>query len=143
MVTGIAEDPATGYIWVVGQFTSIGGVAANYAAYWNGSTFVATTGLATASNGPIICGPDGRMYTTANAGLYVCNGTVWSLMAACNSTDLIYGLFSKNGLLYASGGFTSIGGINANRIAVWNGATWAPLGAGPSSGAIWKVAALR
>ena len=30
--------------------------------------------------------------------------------------------------LYAGGAFTRIGGINANRIAKWNGAAWSALG---------------
>src|SRR5262249_35018354 len=32
--------------------------------------------------------------------------------------------------LYAGGSFTSMGGVPANSIAKWNGATWSPLGTG-------------
>ncbi len=37
------------------------------------------------------------------------------------------------GNLYAGGTFTSIGGVTANRIAKWNGTTWAPLGNGTNA----------
>jgi hypothetical protein len=35
-----------------------------------------------------------------------------------------------NGVLYAGGGFTSAGGVLANRIARWDGASWTALGSG-------------
>ena len=34
------------------------------------------------------------------------------------------------GNLYAGGSFTMAGGVNANRIAKWDGAAWSPLGNG-------------
>jgi hypothetical protein len=42
--------------------------------------------------------------------------------------------------LFAGGGFTSIGGVTASRIAKWNGTQWIPLGAGTSS-AVYAMAA--
>lgn len=38
--------------------------------------------------------------------------------------------------LVVGGNFTSIGGVQANRIATWNGVQWSPLGLGASSGQI-------
>jgi trimeric autotransporter adhesin len=35
-----------------------------------------------------------------------------------------------NGSLIAVGNFTSIGGVNMNRVAAWNGSSWSPLGKG-------------
>jgi hypothetical protein len=46
-----------------------------------------------------------------------------------------------NGDLIAGGGFTTAGGTPANKIARWNGSTWAPLGSGVSGG-LSKVHAL-
>jgi hypothetical protein len=37
-----------------------------------------------------------------------------------------------NGDLIAGGGFTTAGGMSANRIARWDGSTWHPLGSGIS-----------
>jgi hypothetical protein len=39
-----------------------------------------------------------------------------------------------SGNLYAAGGFTTAGGIAANRIAKWNGTAWSSLGTGMNSG---------
>src|SRR3972149_6550920 len=39
-----------------------------------------------------------------------------------------------DGNLYAGGGFTTAGGTRANRIAKWDGTTWAPLGSGMDNG---------
>lgn len=43
----------------------------------------------------------------------------------CNALAL-----APDGTLYASGDFTTAGGISANHVAMWNGAAWAPLGSG-------------
>jgi hypothetical protein len=45
--------------------------------------------------------------------------------------------FDGSGNLYAGGGFDSIGGIQANSIAKWNGAIWTSLGSGVSNGSSW------
>lgn len=53
---------ANGYVYVTGDFTSIGGVAANRVAYWNGSTWNAMgTGL-NASGYAIFSASDGSVY---------------------------------------------------------------------------------
>lgn len=41
-----------------------------------------------------------------------------------------------NGDLVAGGGFTMAGGTPANRIALWDGETWSPLGSGIPDGAV-------
>jgi hypothetical protein len=43
-------------------------------------------------------------------------------------------LLDGDGNLIATGGFTSAGGVPANRIAMWNGSNWAPLGSGLNDG---------
>ena len=47
-----------------------------------------------------------------------------------------------SGGIFAGGGFTSIGGTAANRIARWNGTAWSALGTGISGGAFPTVNAL-
>jgi hypothetical protein len=44
--------------------------------------------------------------------------------------------------LYAGGTFNIAGGVAAERIAKWNGSSWAPLGSGVSGGASTNVMAL-
>ena len=45
--------------------------------------------------------------------------------------DLVFGL---DGSLYASGRFTTAGGVSANYIARWDGTSWHPLGTGIAGG---------
>lgn len=40
--------------------------------------------------------------------------------------------------LYAGGGFTTAGGVRANRIARWDGSTWSALGSG-MNGTVWAL----
>lgn len=42
--------------------------------------------------------------------------------------------FDSSGNMYAGGGFTQAGGVDCNRIAKWDGASWSPLGTGMSNG---------
>ena len=44
--------------------------------------------------------------------------------------DDVHALAIYDGMLVAAGKFTTAGGVSANRIAAWNGATWSPLGTG-------------
>lgn len=45
----------------------------------------------------------------------------------------------NNGILYAGGSFTCIGGIAANSIAKWDGTTWSALGSG-TTGFVYAMA---
>lgn len=59
------------------------------------------------------------------------NGTAWSSMTGGDADDIVYKLIiGPDGSLYATGNFLNIGGIAANRIAKFNGATWSALGTG-------------
>ncbi len=49
---------------------------------------------------------------------------------------------SEDGSLYAGGGFTTAGGVPANRVARWDGATWSALDAGIAAGSNGDVRAL-
>ena len=44
---------------------------------------------------------------------------------------------ASDGTLYAGGFFTTAGGVPANRVARWDGSSWAPLGSGISSGGMY------
>jgi hypothetical protein len=74
------------------------------------------------------------------------NGTAWSALGSgtgptSTSTSEVYSLrvFDADGsgpglpVLVVGGGFTLAGGIAANRIATWNGASWAAMGSGVSN----------
>ena len=93
-----------GELWVGGQFTSIGGIAAAHVAIWNGTSFrAAGTGLP---------GPGGS------------SGVAVSAFAALGNDVFAGGTFHSGTLPAAP----------ANRIARWNGSVWTPLGSGTNGG---------
>jgi hypothetical protein len=130
-----------------GWFTTAGGVTVNNIARWNGTTWLPLGGgigggsdkyvntLFVFNNELIV----GGYFTTAGgiSANYIAkwNGTTWSTLGSgLSGTAYPYGecidLKIFNNELIACGGFTTAGGISANRIARWNGTTWSPLGSG-------------
>jgi hypothetical protein len=134
-IQAIAEG-ADGAIYVGGSFTDAGGVAAaDYIAKWNGTAW-SSVGV---FNGTVyaLAAFGGSIYAVGNftaidgvsimrAAVY--NGSGWlplgtGLNAAGHSV-----VVTASGLVYVGGGFTSAGGITvADRVAVWNGTSWAAL----------------
>ena len=57
-------------------------------------------------------------------------GSSWELLGVVAGS--VRAFTEYDGALIAAGGFSSIGGVNANNIASWNGTEWAPLGTGIS-----------
>ncbi|HYF16206.1 MAG TPA: hypothetical protein VD971_14160 [Phycisphaerales bacterium] len=53
----------------------------------------------------------------------------WTVLGAADGAIHAVAVM-PNGDVLAAGSFTNIGGVAANRVAVWNGAAWAPLGSG-------------
>ena len=90
-------------VYVVGEFSKVGTIAANQIAVWNGTTWARVgTGA-----GPQLVGYYGDVQT----------GTVYAVA-----------FLGSN--LYVGGKFNRIGGVNANGIARLNGNTWSALGNG-------------
>ncbi len=103
-------------------------------------------------------GPDGSLYaggefTTAGSVIarYIArwDGAQWyplgSGMGGSDPYPFVYDLaFGPDGSLYAGGDFTTAGGVAANHIARWDGATssWHPLGSGMNSGIPWAAECL-
>ena len=133
----------SGNLYIVGLFTTANGVTVNYIARWTGSTFATVGGTSCdAEIMSIFAGIDNNIYiggqftvapdgTSAARAAYTADGTTWVAM----STGLSAGqgqsiLQLANNLIYYGGTFATAGGITANDIAVWNGASWAALGSG-------------
>lgn len=151
LVKGMAVwDDGTGpALYVTGAFTTIGGVAANRVARWNGTVW---SPLGTGLNGDGITMVGHAGSADLPAGLYVggwfttaggvtvnriarWNGSSWSALGTGTASNLwALAIFDEGSgpRLFAGGEFTSIGGVAANRIARWNGATWSALGSGCS-----------
>ncbi|MCA9118456.1 MAG: WD40 repeat domain-containing protein, partial [Planctomycetaceae bacterium] len=136
-----------------GDFTTAGGVAANYIARWDGSTSSwHPLGNGMGGEYPYVyalaVGPDGSLYaggTFTTAGGIAANYIArWDTatsswhplgngMGGGYGYPYVYALaIGPDGSLYAGGGFTTAGEVTANYIARWDGSTssWHPLGSG-------------
>ncbi len=138
-VNCLAEGP-DGSIYAGGEFTTVGGVTVNHVAKYNPTT-ASWSALGSGCNDWVFCltvGPDGTLYaggmfTTAGGQSAVriaaWNGSFWrALGSGLNAAPNVLQCDEK-GYLYVGGSFTTAGGISlADRIAVWTGTSWSPLG---------------
>lgn len=130
-------------LYAGGNFTNIGGVAANFFAKWDGSNWSAGGGgvfsthpyaggvsaLATIGTNLYV----GGFFTNAG-GVAVNNiakwdGSNWSALGS-GINGQVNALAVSGTNLYVGGGFTSAGGVAVNGIAQWNGTNWSALGTG-------------
>jgi hypothetical protein len=134
-----------------GNFTGAGGVVANRIAQWDGSQWSRLGSGMNDSVGSLAVFDDG---SGAGLALYAggsfvtaggvpanriarWNGQSWSALGSgllCSALALcVYDDGQGAGpQLFAGGDFLSAGGVNANRIARWNGQGWSALGSGTS-----------
>jgi hypothetical protein len=130
-----------GMVYVCGSFANAGGNPALAVAKWNGTAWSALgAGFANVAS-TLVFGPDGTLYIgglintsgTNNRGIYAWTGSDWETLGSgiddAGTTSLIWSIgFDERGLLYASGLFSSIGGLSVTGLAptaVWNGSVWA------------------
>ena len=147
-VYALATGP-DGAIYAGGDFTSAGGILANYVARWDGATsswhsLASGMGGGTLEHSPVYAlavGPDGSLYAGGNftiAGGVAANNIArwdaatssWHPLGSGVSSPVVTLAIGPDGSLYAGGVFTMAGGVVANGIARWDGAQWYPLGVG-------------
>jgi hypothetical protein len=138
-VTDLALDPQ-GTLYAAGWFTRAGDVQAHGLARWDGSSWSAL-GDEQTMGGAVEIGRDGEVYATGMFSIpqgrttdiqYIArwDGSIWSPLGK-GVDNLVNALaIDQAGNLYATGDFTSAGGMPALRIARWDGTTWYPLGSG-------------
>ena len=134
-------------LYAGGDFTTAGGVSANYIAKWSGTAWSALgAGISTAGsdgNGPYVytlavsgstlyAGGD---FTTAGAvtanSIAQWSGTAWTALGSTPGMDgEVESLAVSGTTLYAGGNFTTAGGVAAGAIAKWNGSVWSACGSG-------------
>jgi len=147
-VNALLYDPASGNVYVGGQFSTAGDLLAHNVARLGGTDAVphwSTLGT----------GVNGTVYAMAMRGTRIYVGGSFSQAGGIPASniavwDTVTGLWSAlgNGLddqarailpvgndLYVTGAFTEAGGNPANGIARWNGSTWSALDAHGIAGA--------
>lgn len=132
-------------IFVGGDFQLAGGSAARNIATYNISSSSWSAFPGTGLDGPVsaiaVSGTDvyvGGSFVSAGpvAGNRIAKWNsatnTWSSLGGgmTGSNDVVYAIAVAGDKIYAGGSFSSIGGVAANNIAVWNGVAWAPLGSG-------------
>lgn len=131
-------------LFLVGQFSLIGGTPANNSARWNGSNFFALgSGINIVGQSLAVMGNDlyvGGSFTTAggiNASrIAKWNGSNWSALGA-GVTETVYALAVDGNDLYVGGLFGSSGGVSGARyLAKYNNGSWSAseqFGTGPNA----------
>jgi len=135
-----------------GSFITAGGVSAKYIARWNGSSWATLgSGLDSTVTTLFVHGGEliaGGYFTTAGGisadRIARWNGNTWaplgSGMGGGNPFTYVSSLTGygsdplREASLIAGGNFITAGGVSANRIARWNGNSWASLGNGMGGG---------
>jgi hypothetical protein len=153
LTTGVWSAPATtangdifamklapdGTLYVVGDFTTIGGTSANRVARWSGGTWSALGSGLNGSGLDLDFGPDGTLYvvgsfTTAGGGaannIASWNGSAWSAMGSGFDTTARAVAVGTNGYVYAAGQFTLSGATAVVGVAQWNGSAWSAMSTG-------------
>jgi hypothetical protein len=134
-----------GDIIVGGGFGVVNGISAGNVARWSASAgwsaFISGTqngpggivyGLARAANGDILAAGDFTQLSpvTRRARVARWNGSTWTLIGndAISGVANGYAVIERpDGTIVAGGNFTTMTGITANNIALWNGSVWTPM----------------
>jgi type IX secretion system substrate protein len=134
-----------GELYVGGTFDSIGGLNTHTIARWNGSAWDSVPGAYLLTrynqlpfqeffihdmvvyNGELIVG--GIIWENGNqwAGIAKWDGNSWSYLGS-GTDGKAYDVGVYNGELYATGSFSTAGGISTRSIARWDGVSWDNVG---------------
>ncbi len=140
-----------GLLIAAGTFSSIGGVAADNIAQWNGSAWsplgagcnAEVRALAVLPNGDLVAGGAfSAAGGVAAGGVARWNGASWSPLGAGIGVGVNALAVLPGGDVVAAGESVFAGGVQGCPVARWNGVAWLPLGGPLQSGAGARVAAL-
>jgi hypothetical protein len=151
------DDGSGPALFVGGRFQRAGGVASNYVAKWDGSTwsrpgvgldpldptnpgYVYALCVYDDGNGPALY-VAGRFESAGGVALHGIgrwDGSSWTALGSGTLGEIhALEVFDDGSgpALYAGGWFTSVGGVPVSGIAKWDGNSWSALGSGLSAGA--------
>ena len=161
LVNGLAvfDDGSGPALFATGGFTHAGGVLVNHVAKWDGASWSAlgsgldNYGIALTvfddGTGPALY--VGGTFTGAGAALARriarWDGASWSALGVGMTNNHVASLTvfddGSGPALYAGGGFTTLSGVAANRIAKWDGSSWSALGSGLTGDSFVDVHGLK
>jgi hypothetical protein len=136
-----------GELVVAGDFVTAGGVFVNGMARWNGTSWLAfgdalaleqAGSLQVHNNELIAAGFFSQIGGVPAHSIARWTGSTWAPLGqgiegiGHDSFGIVRALAVYNSELIAVGDFDSAGGMPANRVAAWNGASWRPLAGGLS-----------
>ncbi|MCA0351329.1 MAG: tandem-95 repeat protein [Chloroflexi bacterium] len=124
---------ANNLLYVAGDFEQFNGVTAHNLVTWNGSQWQALNTPASFDWVTIVEADANYVYISDGVQLARWDGSQWITLAS-NVTRIGSIEPDANGV-YIAGTFSSIGGVNAAKIAYWNGTAWSGL-SGTISGSI-------
>jgi trimeric autotransporter adhesin len=131
-------------VYAGGTFTHVGGLWTFNVARWTGYSWASlATGLPGSVRDLAVydSGSGSKLYAGTSSGVYRWSGTTWSLVGNSTGANVrALEVFDDGSgpVLVAGGGFTTIGGVPASRVAAWNGTAWNPFGTG-TDGTVWAL----
>ncbi|MEM1179196.1 MAG: hypothetical protein AAGM22_12680 [Acidobacteriota bacterium] len=134
-------------LYVGGEFPSADGVDSAYVAVWDGSQWTSLgTGMSYHVNalavfdegsGPNLFAAGGFAQAGGVPARYIArwDGVAWSPVGAASGAEVpVYALAvfddGTGPVLYAAGGFNTMGGVPVDSVAKWDGSAWSAVGAG-------------
>lgn len=142
-----AIQAVSGHVYVGGNFSDAGNVAAANVAFWNGSQWSplgsgesngvsgSVLSLAKGHDGIYVGGVFDQAGGDPSQALAFWDGTSWSpvgppLRGSEAEPPFVSALCVSEDGLYVGGSFTGAGDVSANHLAKWNGAAWTSFGSG-------------
>lgn len=134
IIYAIARAP-DGKIYAGGNFTEIGGVAAENLAYWDPDELAwHDIDFASDSSVQALAFDNlGQIYAGGSFGVKKYDGATWSDLGVFDDGAVSALLYTPDGTLYAGGSFTESDGDPLLRVAYWTGSAWAQVGTGFTS----------
>ena len=135
-VRALYSDTTDGILYVGGHFKTAGEINVNYIAQWNGTSWdsLGEGSYKPACNIRTITEFRDTIYSYgcfSGEGPFLAkwNGIIWDSITTANNWD-VPKLKTIDNELYFMGGFDTIGNLNANKIAKWDGTSWFTFGEG-------------